>query len=49
VSWLRKAGRRQVSLVDAVSFAVMRARGVVVAFAFDPHFTDQGFRLFDET
>lgn len=49
VSWLRKSGRRQVSLVDAVSFAVMRARGVVVAFAFDPHFTEEGFRLLDGT
>jgi len=49
VSWLRKSGRRQVSLVDAISFAVMQARGVVMAFAFDPHFTEQGFRLFEGT
>lgn len=45
VSWLRRAKRRQVSLVDAVSFAVMRSRQIDVAFAFDPHFSQEGFRL----
>lgn len=39
--------RRKVSFVDAVSFQVMKARGVSVAFAFDPHFEDQGFQLVD--
>jgi predicted nucleic acid-binding protein len=45
VEWLRTAGRRHVSLVDAVSFVVMRARQIEVAFAFDPHFVRAGFRL----
>lgn len=37
------AGRRDLSLVDCVSFDVMRAMGVDTAFAFDGHFTQQGF------
>ena len=45
VAWLRQAGRRQVSLVDAASFLVMRSRRIEVAFAFDPHFVDEHFRL----
>lgn len=45
VEWLRTSGRRHVSLVDAVSFVVMRARQIEVAFAFDPHFVRAGFRL----
>jgi predicted nucleic acid-binding protein len=44
-AWLRRTKRRQVSLVDAVSFAVMRSRRIDVAFAFDPHFAQEGFRL----
>jgi predicted nucleic acid-binding protein len=39
------AGRRDVSLVDRVSFEVMRARGVARAFAFDRHFAEEGFEL----
>jgi predicted nucleic acid-binding protein len=35
--------RRQLSLVDAVSFAAMRQRGLHEAFALDPHFADEGF------
>jgi predicted nucleic acid-binding protein len=45
VAWLGGSGRRRVSLVDAASFIVMRARRVEVAFAFDAHFTAEGFRL----
>ena len=37
--------RRQVSLVDAVSFAAMRQRKIEEAFAFDPHFEKEGFVL----
>ena len=37
---------RTVSLVDQVSFLVMRERGIEAAFAFDPHFTAAGFRLY---
>lgn len=33
------------SLVDAVSFVVMRQRGIGEAFAFDPHFRQEGFSL----
>ena len=46
VQWLRTAARRQISLVDAASFIVMRVRHVKVALAFDPHFAEEGFRLF---
>ncbi len=38
-------GRRQVSLVDRVSFEVMRRHGVETAFAFDDDFLDEGFDL----
>jgi uncharacterized protein len=37
--------RRQVSLVDAVSFVAMRQRKIEEAFAFDPHFEREGFVL----
>lgn len=33
------------SFVDAVSFAVMRRRGIAEAFAFDQHFLTAGFVL----
>ena len=39
----RHTSRGRLSLVDAVSFVVMRARGIDVAFAFDPHFAEEGF------
>ena len=37
------SGRRGVSLVDAVSFEIMRRRGVSTAFTFDRHFEDERF------
>jgi predicted nucleic acid-binding protein len=37
------AGRRTLSLVDCVSFEVMRRTGVRKAFAFDRHFRDYGY------
>jgi predicted nucleic acid-binding protein len=37
-------GGRRLSLVDCVSFTVMRQLGVEVAFAYDRHFGDGGFR-----
>ncbi|PRR73812.1 23S rRNA-specific endonuclease VapC20 [Moorella humiferrea] len=37
------ANRRNLSLVDAVSFAVMRKLGIKKAFAFDRNFLEQGF------
>lgn len=39
------ANRRQLSLVDYVSFAAMRQFGVNDAFAFDKHFTEPGFTV----
>jgi uncharacterized protein len=43
VSILRTSRRRDVSLVDCCSFAVMRDAGLVRAFALDAHFAEQGF------
>jgi uncharacterized protein len=37
--------RRKLSLVDCSSFHVMRSRAVRTAFAFDPHFREQGFEV----
>jgi predicted nucleic acid-binding protein len=37
--------RRLLSLVDAVSFVTMRQRGLTDAFAYDPHFEQEGFSL----
>jgi len=42
--WLGRR-KRQLSLVDAVSFVTMRQRSVSEAFAFDPHFEEEGFEL----
>jgi predicted nucleic acid-binding protein len=42
---LLASDRRQVSLVDCSSFHVMRTRMVRTAFAFDPHFREQGFEV----
>jgi uncharacterized protein len=39
------AGRRRVSLVDSVSFHVMREQAIRTVFCFDPHFAEQGFML----
>ena len=36
-------GRRRLSLVDCSSFALMRRHGLDTAFAFDDHFSEQGF------
>lgn len=40
---LLKRHRRLLSLVDAVSFVAMRRQGLSEAFAFDPHFEQEGF------
>lgn len=39
------AGQRHVSLVDRVSFLVMRRHGITDAFAFDADFATEGFGL----
>jgi len=40
---LLTAGRRRLSLVDCVSFAMMRRRGIRRYLAVDRHFAEQGF------
>ena len=42
---LERTRKRQLSLVDHVSFLVMRRRHIDTAFAFDPDFVASGFRL----
>jgi predicted nucleic acid-binding protein len=44
-SALLAAGRRNLSLVDCVSFEVMRQLGLEEVFTLDPHFEEQGFNL----
>ena len=43
VNLLLTANRRQLSLVDCVSFSAMRRLEVTRAFTFDRHFAEQGF------
>jgi uncharacterized protein len=45
VTALLSASRRGLSLVDCVSFEVMRSSGIKSVFAFDSHFKEQGFTL----
>jgi predicted nucleic acid-binding protein len=45
VAALLSASRRGLSLVDCVSFEVMRDLGIKTAFTFDPHFKEQGFQV----
>lgn len=45
VSALLVASRRQLSLVDCVSFETMRRLAIQNTFALDPHFAEQGFTL----
>jgi len=47
VARVEKTGTRGVSLVDAVSFLVMRKRRIRTALAFDPDFVAAGFRLYE--
>lgn len=42
---LLSANRRQLSLVDCVSFLIMQRLNLKTAFTFDPHFTEQGFEV----
>ena len=44
VKSLSRKGTRHSSLVDEVSFLVMRERGIDTAFAFDADFTREGFQ-----
>ena len=45
VSAMLTAGRRQLSLVDCISFETMRQLGTDAAFVFDQHFEEQGFKV----
>ena len=45
VSALLSASRRNLSLVDCVSFEMMRTLEIKTAIAFDPHFKEQGFNM----
>jgi predicted nucleic acid-binding protein len=40
------AERRMLSLVDCVSFEIMRRTGIRKAFAFDHHFKDYGYEIY---
>ena len=44
ISALFTASKRGLSLVDCVSFEIMRNLGIETAFSFDPHFKQQGFK-----
>jgi uncharacterized protein len=44
LSGLLSATRRKLSLVDCVSFEIMRTLGIKTVFAFDPHFAEQDFQ-----
>jgi predicted nucleic acid-binding protein len=49
IAALLAANRRQLSLVDCVSFEVMRRLGIRRVFAFDAHFEEQGFEVVPPT
>ena len=42
---LLTANRSELSLVDCVSFSVMRSLNVLRAFSYDKHFAEQGFQV----
>lgn len=39
------ASKRNLSFVDCVSFEVLRTTGIKTVFAFEPHFSQQGFNI----
>jgi predicted nucleic acid-binding protein len=43
IAALLAASRRAVSLVDCVSFEIIRSAGIKIVFGFDRHFKAQGF------
>lgn len=46
--WIRRFSDQAFTLTDAVSFAVVRERGIDSAFSFDDHFRIAGFDLLPE-
>jgi predicted nucleic acid-binding protein len=42
----RGTGEKRISLVDCMSFIVMRRGGIERVLAFDPDFQDQGFTIY---
>lgn len=48
VNSLLISGRRALSLADCSSFEVMRRLNLFTAFAFDSHFSEQGFHCLPE-
>ena len=48
MSALLVANRRNLSLVDCTSFEIMRHIGLDITFSFDPHFSEQGFKVIPE-
>lgn len=45
MSSLITAARRGLSIVDCISFDLMRRLGIHATFSFDKHFSEQGFKL----
>ena len=45
ISALLTSFRRQLSLTDCSSFETMRKLGIRRVFAYDPHFSEQGFNI----
>ena len=45
IAALLSASRRSLSLVDCISFEIMRSSGIKTVFAFDTQFREQGFTV----
>jgi uncharacterized protein len=44
---LSSHGKRDLSLVDCLSFEIMEARAVTMAYTYDKHFKENGFNIVD--